>query len=197
VEFTRTDPPVLEAEIVAVISNIADGGVAQKADKLRTPFYHWAGPYTPEGYQRWIKDLFADYVMLSGWLKLVQGLDPRKTANIHPALLPEFGGQGMYGHYVHEAVMKAYREGRIKQSAVTMHFVTSQGSDKNAYDRGPIFFQFPMLIRGDDTPETLAKRVNEKDRSGNSGGGERDADEVRRSEGPAQDIGQADHSPRP
>lgn len=102
VEFSRTEPPVLDdAEIVTVISNIADGGVAQKAENVKIPFYHWAGPFTAEGYRRWVKDLYADFVMLSGWLKLVQGLDPRKTVNIHPGPLPEFGGPGMYGHFVH------------------------------------------------------------------------------------------------
>jgi phosphoribosylglycinamide formyltransferase-1 len=116
-------------------------------------------------YQSFVKFFAADYVMLSGWLKLVQGLDPRKTVNIHPGPLPEFGGPGMYGHFVHEAVMKAYCEGKIKQSAVTMHFVIDRGTDKKAYDKGPIIFQYPVLIRSDDTPETLAKRVNEKERA--------------------------------
>jgi phosphoribosylglycinamide formyltransferase-1 len=66
----------------------------------------------------------------------------------------------MYGHYVHEAVMAAYHRGEIIQSAVTMHFV-----DETAYDHGPIIFQMPVLIRPDDDAETLAKRVNEKERA--------------------------------
>jgi phosphoribosylglycinamide formyltransferase-1 len=66
----------------------------------------------------------------------------------------------MYGHYVHEAVMAAYHRGEITQSAVTMHFV-----DDIAYDNGPIIFQMPVLIRPDDDAETLAKRVNEKERA--------------------------------
>jgi phosphoribosylglycinamide formyltransferase-1 len=98
--------------------------------------------------------------MCSGWLKFVRGLDPSKTVNIHPGPLPKFGGPGMYGHYVHEAVMAAYRRGEIIQSAVTMHFV-----DDVAYDNGPIIFQMPVLIRPDDDAETLAKRVNEKERA--------------------------------
>ena len=66
----------------------------------------------------------------------------------------------MYGHYVHEAVMAAYHRGEITQSAVTMHFV-----DEAAYDHGPILFQMPVLIRPDDDAESLAKRVNEKERA--------------------------------
>lgn len=158
VEFSRTEPPVLEAIIVGVVSNHAQGGVFKKAQKLGVPFEHWPGPFTAEGYQALVKKHQADFVMLSGWLKLVKGLEPAKTVNIHPGPLPDFGGPGLYGHYVHEAVMKAFREGKIKQSAVSMHFVSEE------YDRGQIIFQFPVLIREDDTPETLAKRVNEKER---------------------------------
>jgi len=66
----------------------------------------------------------------------------------------------MYGHHVHEAVMVAYRRGEIIQSAVTMHFV-----DETAYDHGPIIFQMPVLIRPEDDAESLAKRVNEKERA--------------------------------
>ena len=66
----------------------------------------------------------------------------------------------MYGHYVHEAVMAAYHRGEVTQSAITMHFV-----DEKAYDHGPIIFQMPVLIRPDDDAETLAKRVNEKERA--------------------------------
>jgi len=159
VEFSRTEPPVLDAMIVGVISNHAQGGVFKKAQKLGVPFEHWPGPFAAEGYQALVKKYQADYVMLSGWLKLVKGLDPAKTVNIHPGPLPDFGGPGLYGHYAHEAVMEAFREGKIKQSAVSMHFVSEE------YDRGQIIFQIPVLIRDDDTPETLAKRVNEKERA--------------------------------
>ncbi len=91
---------------------------------------------------------------LSGWLKLVTGLDPKKTFNIHPAPLPRFGGPGMYGHYVHEAVMEAYHRGEITHSAVSMHFVTEK------YDEGPVFFQKTVEILPNDTAEILAQRVN-------------------------------------
>ena len=66
----------------------------------------------------------------------------------------------MFGHHVHEAVMAAFHRGEIIQSAVTMHFV-----DEAAYDHGPIIFQMPVLIRPDDDAESLAKRVNEKERA--------------------------------
>ena len=92
--------------------------------------------------------------MLSGWLKLVAGLDPARTINIHPGPLPRFGGPNLYGHYVHEAVMAAYHRGEVTHTAVTMHFVDA------IYDHGPIFFAKPIPIESSDTPETLAAKVN-------------------------------------
>jgi phosphoribosylglycinamide formyltransferase-1 len=160
VEFSRTNPPVLDAQIIGVISNHQNGGVRKKADALHIPFEHWSGPFNAEGYRAFVRKYQADFVMCSGWLKFVKGLAPAKTVNIHPGPLPQFGGARMYGHYVHEAVMAAYHRGDITQSAVTMHFV-----DEAAYDHGPIIFQMPVLIRPDDDAETLAKRVNEKERA--------------------------------
>lgn len=159
VEFSRTTPAILDAEIVAVVSNHAQGGVAAKAEALGITFRHWAGPFTAEGYQALVAEFRVDYVMLSGWLKKVSGLVPAKTVNIHPGPLPKFGGPGLYGHHVHEAVMEAFVRGEIKQSAVTMHFVDDQ------YDHGAIIVSFPVLIRENDDPDTLAARVNEKERA--------------------------------
>jgi len=160
VEFSHTNPPVLNAQIIGVISNHQHGGVHKKADVLHIPFEYWSGPFDAKGYRTFVEKYQADFVMCSGWLKFLRGLDPAKTVNIHPGPLPRFGGSGMYGHYVHEAVMAAYHQGEITQSAVTMHFV-----DDVAYDNGPIIFQMPVLIRPDDDAETLAKRVNEKERA--------------------------------
>jgi phosphoribosylglycinamide formyltransferase 1 len=158
VEFSRTSPAVLDAEIVGVVSNYRDGGVIRRANKLGVMSTYFGGPYEQDGYQELVRFYRADYVMLSGWLKMVKGLDSQTTVNIHPGPLPKFGGPGLYGHHVHEAVMEAYREELVIQSAVTMHFVDDQ------YDQGPIICQLPVLIRPDDTAETLAARVNEKER---------------------------------
>ena len=160
VEFSQTSPPVLDAQIIGVISNHENGGVCRRAEALHIPFEYWSGPFNAKGYQAFVDKYQADFVICSGWLKFVKGLDASKTVNIHPGPLPQFGGAGMYGHYVHEAVIAAYRRGEIVQSAVTMHFI-----DEAAYDHGPIIFQMPVLIRPDDDAETLAKRVNEKERA--------------------------------
>jgi phosphoribosylglycinamide formyltransferase 1 len=145
---------VLQADIVAVVSNHANGGVKARADKFSIPFIHFEKPWTAERYQQLVQETGADFVALSGWLKLVAGLNPRTTINIHPGPLPRFGGPGLYGHFVHEAVMEAFRKGEITHSAVTKHFVTEN------YDEGPEFFRYEVKIFPDDTAETLAARVN-------------------------------------
>ncbi|MCK5021901.1 MAG: hypothetical protein KAR54_01490 [Candidatus Pacebacteria bacterium] len=145
---------VLDAEIVALVSNHENGGVREIADEYHIKFIHFNGPYTAEEYQKIVSNTGAEWISLSGWLKLVLGFDQTRTINIHPGKLPQFGGKGMYGHFVHEATIEAYRRGEVKYSAVTMHFVTP------IYDDGPVFFEYPVWIRKNDTPETLASRVN-------------------------------------
>ena len=150
---------ILNAQIMAVVSNHENGGVRERADRLGIKFIHFPAPWIAEKYKEITRD--ANLVCLSGWLKLVTGLDPKKTINIHPGPLPRFGGAGMYGHHVHEAVMEACKNPdlanrqRVTHSAVSMHFVTEK------YDEGPLFFSQSVPILPNDTAETLAKRVNE------------------------------------
>ena len=75
---------------------------------------------------------------------------PGRIVNIHPALLPKFGGKGMYGRFVHEAVLAASE----KETGITIHYVDEQ------YDHGAPIFQARVLVEADDTPETLAKKVH-------------------------------------
>lgn len=153
----------LRADVVAVVSNHECGGVRARADRLGVSFLHFPKPWTAEHYQRLAAESEADFFALSGWLKLVTGLDPktrfnsRTVFNIHPGPLPDFGGPGCYGHHVHEAVMAAHRRGEVTCSAVCMHFVTA------GYDQGPVFFRCSVPILQDDTPETLGARVNRQE----------------------------------
>ena len=96
-----------------------------------------------------------DLVIQAGWLCLWKIPDryENRVMNIHPALLPSFGGQGMWGHHVHEAVIKA----GCKLSGCTVHFCTNQ------YDKGPIIVQRSCEVKDDDTPDTLAARVFEQE----------------------------------
>ena len=92
-----------------------------------------------------------DLVLLAGWLHLLQiPNDFRlKVLNIHPTLLPAFGGKGMYGHRVHEAVLNY----GAKVSGCTVHFAD------DTYDTGPILVQKCVPVKAGDTPDTLAARV--------------------------------------
>jgi phosphoribosylglycinamide formyltransferase 1 len=96
-----------------------------------------------------------DFLVLAGFLwkipaALVQAY-PRRIINIHPALLPKYGGKGMYGHFVHEAVIAAGE----KESGITIHYVDE------LYDHGQAIFQQKLAIEPGDTPETLAKKVRD------------------------------------
>jgi phosphoribosylglycinamide formyltransferase 1 len=99
------------------------------------------------------RDAGVDYVMMAGFLKLapVPADFAGRVVNIHPALLPAFGGPGMYGDRVHQAVLDA----GVKVTGCTVHFVD------NEYDAGPIIWQQPVPVFDDDTADTLAKRVFE------------------------------------
>jgi formyltetrahydrofolate-dependent phosphoribosylglycinamide formyltransferase len=113
----------------------------------------------PSAYSQRIGQLLAeagaDLVVLAGFLSMWQ-IPPAfegRVVNIHPALLPSFGGKGMYGHHVHEAVLAA----GCKVSGCTVHFVT------NRYDEGPIIVQRCVPVLEDDTPDSLADRVFEQE----------------------------------
>ena len=148
----------LDAEIVAVVSNHEHGGVRERAERLGIPFIYFPGPYDAEHYQKVVAGSGAEWVALSGWFKFIAGLDPRKTFNIHAALLSQldgrFGGKGMYGHRTHEAVKAAFDAGEIIESGFTMHFVTDE------MDRGPAFFEHRVPLQKGMTAEEIAKAVN-------------------------------------
>jgi phosphoribosylglycinamide formyltransferase-1 len=93
------------------------------------------------------------YVVMGGYLKYVL-IPPdfeKRVLNIHPALLPAFGGKGMYGHHVHEAVIAAGE----KESGCTVHYVD------NVYDHGPVILRRKVEVKPGDTPEMLQARVFE------------------------------------
>ncbi len=102
------------------------------------------------------EDANIDMVCLGGWLSLLRIPDGwlGRVLNIHPALLPLFGGKGMWGHHVHEAVLAA----GAKVSGCTVHFVN------NEYDAGPVILQRVCPVLENDTPDTLAARVFEEEK---------------------------------
>jgi phosphoribosylglycinamide formyltransferase-1 len=98
-----------------------------------------------------VRSFAPDLVCLAGWLHLIHIPDDfrQKVLNVHPALLPAFGGKGMYGRHVHEAVIAS----GAKLSGCTVHFAD------DTYDTGPILVQKAVPVLDNDTPETLAARV--------------------------------------
>jgi phosphoribosylglycinamide formyltransferase-1 len=139
-----------------VLTNRPEAGVIGRAGSLgvesvvfsREQFYH-TGEILEILQERGI-----DFIVLAGFLWLVPSrlLDAfrGRVVNIHPALLPRYGGKGMYGRYVHEAVIAS----GDKESGITIHYVNQ------AYDEGDVIFQARCPVKGDDTPETLAARVH-------------------------------------
>src|SRR3989344_1712188 len=155
----------LDADIVAVVSNHERGGVHERAMQLGIPFIYFDPSVHSNvlqnvgtSYQEIVRKSEAEWVALSGWLKHVSGLDPAKTFNIHPALLSQFsgrfGGHGMYGNHIHEAVKAALDAGEITESGFTMHFVTEE------MDRGPAFFEHRVPLKQGMTADEIAHAVN-------------------------------------
>ncbi len=143
---------MLDANISGVVSQYKSGGVNKIAEANGVHFFWFPGPYDFRNYNYVIREYDSEWVALSGWTKKIEGHDPEKTFNIHPARIV-FGGEKMYGVYVHQAVIDAYRKGLIEDTAFCMHFVTEE------YDQGPVFFEYPIPVYMTDTPERLQKRV--------------------------------------
>jgi formyltetrahydrofolate-dependent phosphoribosylglycinamide formyltransferase len=97
-----------------------------------------------------------DLVVLAGFMSLlpIPADYQNRVMNVHPALIPAFCGKGMFGHHVHEAVLAA----GVKVTGATVHFVDEH------YDHGPIIMQGCVPVLDDDTPDTLAERVQAKER---------------------------------
>ncbi len=103
-----------------------------------------------------VDSVHPDLICFAGFMSLFRP-DPSyygRIMNVHPALIPSFCGKGMYGHHVHEAVIQT----GVKITGCTVHFVDEQ------YDTGPIILQKAVEVRDDDTPDTLAERVQAAER---------------------------------
>ena len=109
----------------------------------------------PEGVLKKILTLQTDLIVLAGFLRLMPDFITQKfknkIINIHPALLPKYGGKGMYGHHVHEAVYQAAEH----ETGITVHYVNEN------YDEGEIILQQKVALNPDDTPQTIARKISE------------------------------------
>ena len=148
----------LRAVITSVVSSRGDAaGVARSRDAGLTTVVVERRRLAPDAFQREVTQAIAgvDLVCMAGFLSLWRIPDEfyGKVINIHPALLPEFGGAGMYGRRVHQAVLAAGK----KVSGCTVHFCD------NLYDHGPIILQRTVPVLTADTSDTLAARVFEQE----------------------------------
>lgn len=142
-----------KAEVVLVLSNRADTPALDRARERGIPAVALTNHGDATEWLALLQQHRVDLVVLAGYLKLVPAAVTQafrnRMLNIHPALLPDFGGPGMYGHHVHAAVVAS----GTPFSGATVHLVDEQ------YDRGAILAQARVPVLPDDTAETLAARV--------------------------------------
>lgn len=143
------------AQVMLVGCDQPQAGVLQRAWDLHVPSYLFNGQELRGGTV--LRELLGqgiDLVVLAGFLRLIPDemvrAFPDRMVNIHPALLPKFGGKGMYGHRVHEAVIAAGEQ----ESGITIHLVNER------YDEGRILFQAKCPVLPADTPASLAGRIH-------------------------------------
>ena len=141
--------------VTRVLSNKADAGVLNRARRLKVPVgvFDRSTFYETDEVLEMLK-AEADFVILAGFLwkvpeKILRAF-PNKIINIHPALLPKYGGKGMYGHHVHQAAI----DHKEPVSGITIHFVNEH------YDEGAIVFQQTVAVAPTDTPESLAQKIH-------------------------------------
>lgn len=150
--FSATD----FARVVKIFSNRKDAYVLQRAKNMEIPsvVFNRDDLYTTDIVYNLLQLQQPDLIVLAGFLwkmpeKIISAF-PGKIINIHPALLPDYGGKGMYGDRVHKAVI----ENRETESGITIHHVNEQ------YDEGRIILQAKCPVDPSDTPETLAAKIH-------------------------------------
>jgi len=151
----------INAQIVVVISNNSDAGVLQKAEKYDIPNFiindkRYPGQDIDDKITRLLLEFGCDYIFLSGYMKKIESkliaAYNEKIVNTHPALLPsKYGGKGMYGRNVHEAIIKNGE----KKSGVTIHFVNE------VYDDGEIILTKELQVENNETVDSLESKIKE------------------------------------
>lgn len=144
-------------KVALVVSNRASANVLNRAREngIPTLIIERTGFYESDRVIQELKNQGIDFIVLAGFLwmipeSLVKAF-PNKIVNIHPALLPKFGGKGMFGMHVHNAVIQA----KEKVSGISIHFVNEK------YDEGKLIRQFACEVAKDETPESLAQKIQQ------------------------------------
>lgn len=143
------------AKVSLIVTNNAKAGVLKVAERYGVLSHVVQNPDIDSQLLEVLKNAGSDLVVLAGFLRKIPASVIRdfegRIVNIHPALLPKYGGKGMYGPRVHEAVIAAGES----ESGITIHHVNEQ------YDEGSIIFQARCPVGENDTPETLAKKIHQ------------------------------------
>lgn len=143
-------------EVALILTNKADAFVLERARRLGIPAVVFSGKEMRESDEvlKILREFRIAWVILAGFLLRVPDniitAFPNRILNIHPALLPKYGGKGMYGHHVHEAVVAAGE----RESGITIHYVNGQ------YDEGQIIFQAVCPVGPSDSPDDVAEKVH-------------------------------------
>ena len=146
-----------DAEVVQILSNKNTAKVLERANNLKISAFSFnrSAFYDTDQVLNLVKSTQPDLIVLAGFLWLfpqnIIEAYPGKIINIHPALLPAYGGKGMYGANVHKAVVAAGE----KESGITIHEVTSE------YDKGTILFQAKTQLEPNETADSLAAKIHE------------------------------------
>lgn len=145
-----------EISVNSIFCNVPGAYVLERAKKYNVPAYVFNREEmkNPEKVLHQLQEQEIDFIVLAGFLWLmpscITAAFPNRIINIHPALLPNYGGKGMYGDKVHQAVIAAGE----KESGITIHYVNEH------YDEGAPVFQARCSITPEDTPDTLAAKVH-------------------------------------
>lgn len=144
-----------QVEIACIYSNNAKAYALTRGENFGIDTYVFtkADFYESSKVLNHLQQNHVDLIVLAGFMWLVPPsfVDNFTTINIHPALLPKYGGKGMYGHFVHEAVIK----NQEKLSGITIHYVNRE------YDKGSIILQKTCPVLPSDTPAELAKKIHQ------------------------------------
>ncbi|WP_294140180.1 phosphoribosylglycinamide formyltransferase [uncultured Sanguibacteroides sp.] len=153
IKFFKNDP---RNSVIGVFCNRPDAFVLERAKRLDIPAFVFNREdfYQSDRILSQLNELGVDLIVLAGFLwkvpeAIIDAYDHR-IINIHPALLPDYGGKGMYGMHVHESVIAAGE----KESGITIHYVN------NHYDEGAAIFQARCEVTPEDTPDSLAAKVH-------------------------------------
>lgn len=146
-----------DVKISVLISNNSTAGVHKRMERLGIPSF----TYSKDDFDKAdpilekLAEYHIDWIILAGFLKKIPDrmlqMYPDRIINIHPALLPKYGGKGMYGMHVHEAVVAAQE----KETGITIHYINEN------YDEGPAIFQKTCVVLPTDTPEDVANKIHE------------------------------------